>query len=764
MKIKLNKNNPLIQCGFVALFLNAAGASAAEISGDVNLGDINVSDRRENDDSDIIGRQQLARFRGLGNGDALSGIGGVQVNSVRNEAGALDVGIRGVQGEGRVPIIIDGSLQSTHTFRGYQGESDRTYIDMDLISQVQVDKGATNGKYSTGAIGGVVQMKTLGVDDILLPGENAGVLFKGVTYNNNRKPHISGDEMDQEHYILSDSSKPSHFNNGAATAALAWQNDFLDVVAAYSRREAGNYFAGKRGIGRYREDATVSKGQEVVNTSYESHSGIAKLGLNVTDGQRLELNYRRHVQKAGEVMAAYWYKQSQEGDDSGAAWYSPAGKSSMPQWSLGSAAVDAWSMTYSLNPEASDLIDLTAGAWKTMAKLDQHNGAWGEGSAGDQYKLRYSDQRQGVNVSNRSRLRAIPLSVDYGATYDEQRMKPRTAGSPDAVARDGRRSERSAYVNGTLDTALATLSLGSKLHRASTTDYRQDVRASEKAKADLLSQLRLHVTDSVDLYAKAASSWRSPSLFESTSSAQTFNYNPRNPVKPENARSWEAGVSGEFRNLLTGEETLRVKAGYFHNHIRDFISAARLPRDPLMPAWKSNYSFLNYDSVTLKGIELALSYDNPYVFIDGSATFYRRPEICSRAAASQSPGGEPGPACTAVGYEWSLISTRIPPRRAFNLTVGTRLLNGDMTVGSRLRYHSRKNNPEGWMQGTGARAVVAVPSEKIIDLFASYRVSPQLSLSLNVDNLTNRYAFDPGTVIGMPMPGRTVRAGLEVRF
>ena len=179
MNIKLNNNKPLIKCGFMVLLLNAGIASAADSNNDVNLEDINIGGKRENYDSEFIGRDKIAQFRGLSNGDAFSGVGSVQVNSVRNEAGALDVGIRGVQGEGRVPIIIDGSLQSTHTFRGYQGESDRTYIDMDLISQIQVDKGATAGKYSTGAIGGVVQMKTLGVDDILLPGEDFGLLFKG---------------------------------------------------------------------------------------------------------------------------------------------------------------------------------------------------------------------------------------------------------------------------------------------------------------------------------------------------------------------------------------------------------------------------------------------------------------------------------------------------------------------------------------------------------------------------------------------------------
>lgn len=763
MNIKLNNNKPLIKCGFMVLLLNAGIASAADSNNDVNLGDINIGGKRENYDSEFIGRDKIAQFRGLSNGDAFSGVGSVQVNSVRNEAGALDVGIRGVQGEGRVPIIIDGSLQSTHTFRGYQGESDRTYIDMDLISQIQVDKGATAGKYSTGAIGGVVQMKTLGVDDILLPGEDFGLLFKGQVYNNNRKPDIPHDEMDQEHYILSDSIKPSRFNNGAATMALAWQNELMDVVLAYSKRSVGNYFAGKKGAKRYKgaEDTVVSPGQEVVNTSYQSDSGIAKLGLNLRDNQRLEFNFRRHVQQAGEVMGAYWYKQASAGNQ-GAAWTSPPGKDSMPQWPLGMAAVNAYNITWTWQPASSQLVDMSLGLWKTTGRFDQHNGSWGEGGAGDQYRLRYTDNRQGVNLSNRSTLRAIPLSFDYGATYDEQRMKPR--GEIDDVARNGRRSERSGYLNATLDYPLATLDLGGKVHRSSRTDYRAQSHASNPAKTDLLSQLKIHITNNIDLYAKASSTWRSPSLFESTSSTQTFNYNPNNPVKPENARSWEAGVRGQFSDLFMKDEKIRFSAGYFDNHIRGFISAAQLPRDPQAPYWKSNYSFLNYDSVTLKGVELTAAYDNPLFFVDAFATFYRQPKICSREAASFSYTGESGPDCTAVGYQWSLVSTRIPPRRSFSLTVGTHLMNGDLTMGSRLRYHSEKKNPQDWLQGTAARAVVRVPSEKIVDLFASYRVNPQLDLTFNVDNLTNRYAFDPGTVIGMPMPGRTVRAGVEVRF
>lgn len=759
MKISSINKQTLIGCALMTLPIYGYPVEN-KIVAEVTLGDIEVTDKRDKFESEFLDRQQIVRFRGTANGDVFSGISGVQVNSLRNEAGAIDVGLRGVQGEGRVPIVIDGSLQSSHTFRGYQGESDRTYIDMDLLSTVQIDKGASMGKYATGAIGGVVQMKTLSAEDILRPGEYVGLLLRASAYNNNRKPNISSDERDQEHYLMANGIKPNSFNNGSATAALAYKNDTLDLVLAYSKRAIGNYFAGAKGIERYGNDAVVSAGQEVVNTSYQSDSGIAKLGLNLSDSQRLELNFRRHVQQAGEVMAAYWYKHAHDDGKGYASWYAPDGVDSMPQWSLGSAIVNAYSANYSYAPENSRLIDFNLGLWNTTARFDQHNGAWGSGSYGDQYKHSYGDDRQGINASNRSSLTALPLSFDYGATLDAQRMHPRGRETRLVISRNGRRTEQSGYLNATLDYSLATLSLGGKVHQAAVTDYREQAHIDYRAKTDLLSQLKLHLSSNVDLYAKASSTYRNPSLFESTRSAQTFSYDPHNPLRAENARSWEAGVSGEYNDVFTRNEKIDFRAGYFDNRIKDYISASRLPNNPGDAWWRSNFAFRNYDRVTLKGVELSMSYDNQHFFADASAIFYRKPEICSRATAEQ----DRGPTCTNVGYAWSLISTRIPPKRAFNLTVGTRLLNGDLTLGSRLKYHSGKKNPQDWLQGTAAQAVVEVPSEKIVDLFASYRVNPQLELTFNIDNLTNRYAFDPGTVIGMPMPGRTLRAGLEVRF
>lgn len=120
--------------------------------------------------------------------------------------------------------------------------------------------------------------------------------------------------------------------------------------------------------------------------------------------------------------------------------------------------------------------------------------------------------------------------------------------------------------------------------------------------------------------------------------------------------------------------------------------------------------------------------------------------------------------CNQNGFAWSLIPTRIPPKSVYVISAGKHLLNGDLTVGGRLKYHAGKTNPAEWLKGTGAQPVLELPSERLVDLFIEYRLNKQVNLNLNVDNLTNRYAVDTGAVVSMPIPGRTIRMGMEARF
>ena len=100
-----------------------------------------------------MGRAAVRRNAGTNPADLLQGMAGVFSGDARN-SGALDVNIRGVQGPGRVPVIIDGTEQAITVWRGYLGASNRNYIDPSLISSVRIHKGASNARDVNSGIGG----------------------------------------------------------------------------------------------------------------------------------------------------------------------------------------------------------------------------------------------------------------------------------------------------------------------------------------------------------------------------------------------------------------------------------------------------------------------------------------------------------------------------------------------------------------------------------------------------------------------------------
>jgi hemoglobin/transferrin/lactoferrin receptor protein len=130
-----------------------------------------------------LDHQQLERFRGQSIGDVLAGAVGVHTADVRN-GGALDVNIRGLQGQNRVPVIIDGGQQAIDVYRGYAGVQQRSYLDPDLISAVSIEKGPSLAANAASAIGGVVYMETLNVDDILDDGQAWGLRVRGGVADN----------------------------------------------------------------------------------------------------------------------------------------------------------------------------------------------------------------------------------------------------------------------------------------------------------------------------------------------------------------------------------------------------------------------------------------------------------------------------------------------------------------------------------------------------------------------------------------------------
>jgi len=92
-----------------------------------------------------------------------------------DEQPGIVVNIRGMQGMGRVNQMIDGVPQTFRNLSGHSGTFDNmVYIDKNLLAGVDITRGAVPGADGLGTLSGAANFRTLGVDDVILPGKDVG--------------------------------------------------------------------------------------------------------------------------------------------------------------------------------------------------------------------------------------------------------------------------------------------------------------------------------------------------------------------------------------------------------------------------------------------------------------------------------------------------------------------------------------------------------------------------------------------------------------
>ncbi|PHM69928.1 TonB-dependent receptor domain-containing protein [Xenorhabdus sp. KJ12.1] len=375
--------------------------------GKTDLGKIRVTDNREKDeagydavyDKDIsniyIGKKEIERYKGASPADVIKGAVGVYSGDARN-SGALDINIRGIQGQGRVPVTIDGTEQAITVGRGYNGANNRNYIDPNLISSIEIEKGPSLNRRVKGSVGGAVSIKTLNIDDVVPDGETFGINTKLETSSNSvkeRTPTLSlgqdyrdvpnfihnGIESDPALKITPHSSKDNKlfgFKDNAFRVAVGTRQEYFDLMLAYAYRHKGNYFAGKGGAHRYDAAATEADinlmlnpkasldpylpfaariyrpGNEVPNTSSKMQSVLIKNTWHFTDDQALQLAFRNTRMEFGDIMPSRLASVLAE-------------ENRVPQWPLANSRQQAANLNYKWHPTANPYIDFDMNLWAT---------------------------------------------------------------------------------------------------------------------------------------------------------------------------------------------------------------------------------------------------------------------------------------------------------------------------------------------------------------------------------------------------------------
>ncbi|MDR6672552.1 TonB-dependent receptor [Xanthomonas sp. 1678] len=461
--------------------LNVAGAargdatgSARDVQGYDDIYDLDLS-------TSYIGRTEVERYKGATPSDLLNGVAGVFSGDARN-SGALDLNIRGIQGPGRVPVTIDGTEQALTVWRGYNGASNRNYIDPFLIGGIRILKGPSLTRNVATGIGGAMVVDTLDVDDVVEQGQRFGGEFKLEGSSNATSPrlptlHTGEDYRTVEGFpqatpnipytdrtlLVTPRSGGGGYNvldgdDYAYRLALGWRPaENLDLLAAYAYRERGNYYAGKRGAGYYSkatgssaDDYILSManywlpGNEVTNTSSQMESWLFKATWRPSDEQALQAGYRDSLSHYGEVMPSRIIASQDR---------------AAIQWPTSRVDAKAWNLEYQWQPADSRWIDLYANLWRTETISDTYTaGGFPNYAQGVDAPLLKNtalanarNARNGITLSNRIRL-ADRLDLTLGGNFQHETLRSDDAyfGVSDGwrmYPRAGRREEWQANFN-----------------------------------------------------------------------------------------------------------------------------------------------------------------------------------------------------------------------------------------------------------------------------------------------------------------------------
>ncbi|EKT60954.1 TonB-dependent receptor plug domain-containing protein [Providencia sneebia] len=351
-----------------------------------------------------LGKDLVERYKGTSSADVLNSAIGVYSGDARNSS-ALDPNIRGIQGQERVPVTVDGTEQAITVYRGYNGANNRNYIDPNLISSIEIEKSGSLTSDIKTSTGGGIAIKTIGIDDIVDPNEKFGISLKLETSSNSVKPRIPNLSYGQDYRDIPILTKDYfsvfndpvvnivpksrgnagffNFKDNGGRIAIGTRQARFNLMAVYSYRKQGNYFAGNNGAHQYREPIQLNDlnnralelgpdpylpfaanvfepSKEVTNTSNEMESYLTKANLYLTDSQILQLGFRHSKNTYGEIMPSrLGYREIE-------------GKNVLPQWPLSRFTVNAYQAEYAWKPENNPWVNLNMNLWMTEAVGNTH--------------------------------------------------------------------------------------------------------------------------------------------------------------------------------------------------------------------------------------------------------------------------------------------------------------------------------------------------------------------------------------------------------
>lgn len=648
----------------LTLLLLAGTSGPAAAQDVVELGTLVITATRTGQDaydtlsgSTGISRDRLeTEMQGGSVSDIVTLVPGMTTQTTADDPGA-GINIRGLQDFGRVNVMIDGARQN---FQKNGHEANGTfYLDTEMLSTVDVTRGPSSSIYGSGAIGGVVNFRTIDADDVLTDGEQIAARLKSLYQYNGDGPLLHGE-------------------------AAARPSEAFDAIVAGTWKSYDDYESG---------DGTV------VESAQELLSGLAKVRIRPDEDQEITLSAIRNYN-------TFTSSQASEND----------------------VTADTFSAGYRYAPEDSPFWDFDAKLYYTSTAYNQHGIVGPDAGATESFDIGTT----GVDVFNTSRFDtgALQHEVTYGFDLFKDRVDTDDpTGTSDDLTPSGDRLAWGTYVQDRIlfDEWLEVIGA---LRYDSFSLENEDISSSGSR---LSPKITVGVTpfDPVTFYATYAEGYRAPALTEMLIdglhpppvSAGRFFPNP--DLKPEVARTVEAGANVRLDDVFADGDRLRLKAGVFRNDVDDYIDQVFV----MFPI-PGGYQYQNVAEARIEGFEFEGSYDAGFVF-----------------------AGLAGHILDGIDVTTDKPLQKVPPNRLV-ATLGFRAFEERLTVGTRLTAVASKEE-------ASDLGFVGLPYE-IVDVFARYRFNDRAVADLALNNIFDRQYTQ--YLNGDPSPGFNARMSVTLEF
>lgn len=713
MSVRLGRTAALfVHCSALALLVQAAPASAQQAAPppaaqaeDVLDAVTVVATKTEERAIDTLAavstirREQIDQILPKRLSDVFFGTPGVWFQESGDDPETA-INIRGLQDFGRVAVVVDGARQNfarlSHDAAG------SFYFDPELLAEADVVRGPVANIYGSGAIGGVVSLRTKDVDDVLKPDETWGVVGHG----------LIGSNMGR--------GLGSMF--GAARI-----NPNLDMIVGGSFRSNSDYKDGD--------------GNTVLNSAQDIGSGLAKVTVRPADG---------HEVKIGGIAYDAKFDTGQATD------------SQFDTHVTNNTVTAKW--RYS-RPE-DRLFDFDANVYWNGVASDQTKIAGSSnpitGAIGDTRSFKIDTYGFDVNNSTRFELGSIYNTLTYGVDYFYDKVENNDSfGFADGYNPSGNRRVSGGFLQwkGNITQWLEVIG-------ALRYDRYELEGLGVANEGDRISpKITVGVTpvDWLTVYGTYAEGYRAPAVTETLVTGahpspqpgwnSPFTFLPNPNLRPEVGKTKEVGLNIKQDNLFLAGDRLRLKANIYRNDVEDFIELAEFgppqtmfsfcpapfPGCPPVPLVTINnpYSFAQYQNISnaqIDGVEFEGTYDTGTWFFGLSGHRIRGRDVAT---------GEP--------------LAKIAPDQIAT-TIGTRFWDGKWTIAVRWAAVAGKSEDDlptnSLFEPTG--------SYNLVNLYLGYQPTEDVLAAFSVDNLLNeQYTRYMDTTAS---PGITFKGSLRIRY